>query len=114
MGVSVVEELNADPTIDGILVQLPLPDHVDQKRVLECISVDHDVDGFHPYNTGVLARSGEELRQKRDGTQFSYRVSNNTACTPLGILEILDRCEVDLNGANAVVIGRSNIVGLPI
>ena len=64
---NVVETLNADETIDGILVQLPLPDHISQKRILEAISVDKDVDGFHPYNMGQLARVGEELRQRRDG-----------------------------------------------
>ena len=111
---NVVETLNADETIDGILVQLPLPDHISQKRILEAISVDKDVDGFHPYNMGQLARVGEELRQRRDGTEFSYRVAANNACTPLGCIELLDRSGVDLNGANVVVLGRSNIVGLPV
>ena len=111
---ALVQKLNADATIDGILVQLPLPDHVDQKRILEAISVEKDVDGFHPYNMGGLARLGEELRQKRDGSKFSYRVAANNACTPLGCVEILDRSGVDLNGADVVVLGRSNIVGLPV
>jgi 5,10-methylene-tetrahydrofolate dehydrogenase/methenyl tetrahydrofolate cyclohydrolase len=109
-----VQKLNADPTIDGILVQLPLPDHINQKKILEAISVDKDVDGFHPYNMGGLARLGEELRQRRDGTEFSYRVAANNACTPLGCIELLDRSGVDLNGANVAVLGRSNIVGLPV
>ena len=111
---ALVQKLNADASIDGILVQLPLPDHVNQKRILEAISVEKDVDGFHPYNMGGLARLGEELRQKRDGSEFSYRVAANNACTPLGCVELLDRSGVDLNGADVVVLGRSNIVGLPV
>ena len=111
---AVVQALNDDARIDGILVQLPLPEHVNQKRILEAISVEKDVDGFHPYNMGGLARSGEELRQRRDGSTFSYRVAANNACTPLGCIELLDRSGVDLNGADVVVLGRSNIVGLPV
>jgi len=111
---SIVEDLNNDESIDGILVQLPLPDHISQKKILEAISVDKDVDGFHPYNMGKLARIGEELRQRRDGSEFSYRVAANNACTPLGCIELLDRSGVDLNGAHVVVLGRSNIVGLPV
>lgn len=111
---AIVDGLNKDPKVDGILVQLPLPDHINQKRILEAISVDKDVDGFHPYNMGGLARLGEELRQRRDGTEFSYRVAPNNACTPLGCIELLDRSGVEMSGANAVVLGRSNIVGLPV
>lgn len=111
---ALVNKLNADPTVDGILVQLPLPEHINQKKILEAISVDKDVDGFHPYNMGGLARLGEELRQRRDGSEFSYRVAANNACTPLGCVELLDRSGVDLNGANVAVLGRSNIVGLPV
>eukprot|EP00501_MAST-03F_sp_TOSAG23-6_P000292 GSMAST32.ASY1.ANO1.299.1 assembled CDS len=101
---ALVNKLNADPTVDGILVQLPLPEHINQKKILEAISVDKDVDGFHPYNMGGLARLGEELRQ----------LAANNACTPLGCVELLDRSGVDLNGANVAVLGRSNIVGLPV
>jgi len=97
----------------GILVQLPLPDHINQKVILEAISVDKDVDGFHPQNVGNLARVGEELRQQR-GAPFSYKVSTNNACTPLGCIELLDRSGVEMSGANVVVLGRSNIVGLPL
>eukprot|EP00941_MAST-03F_sp_MAST-3F-sp1_P000771 g771.t1 len=111
---ALVNKLNADPTIDGILVQLPLPEHINQKKILEAIDVHKDVDGFHPYNMGSLARLGEELRQRRDGTEFSFRVAANNACTPLGCVELLDRSGVDLNGANVAVLGRSNIVGLPV
>jgi len=110
---AIVKELNADPRVDGILVQLPLPDHINQKIVLEAISVDKDVDGFHPQNMGNLARVGEELRQTK-GSKFSYKVAANNACTPLGCIELLDRSGVDLNGADVVVLGRSNIVGLPV
>jgi len=110
---SIVQGLNADSRVDGILVQLPLPDHINQKVILEAISVDKDVDGFHPQNVGNLARVGEELRQQR-GAPFSYKVSTNNACTPLGCIELLDRSGVEMSGANVVVLGRSNIVGLPL
>ena len=80
---AVVMALNSDPKVDGILVQLPLPDHVNQKRILEAISVEKDVDGFHPYNMGSLARIGEEIRQGGsendfpDGTKFRSAVNSN-------------------------------------
>ena len=92
-----VERLNADPVVDGILVQLPLPDHVDAAKVLLSIDPDKDVDGFHPINAGRLATG-------MDGF---------VPCTPLGCLRLL-RAELgDLKGMDAVVIGRSNIVGKP-
>jgi len=93
----IVEELNANPEVDGILVQLPLPDHVDESKVIHAIDPDKDVDGFHPENVGRLV-IGE--------TAFA-------PCTPAGILEMLDRSGVETSGAHAVVIGRSNIVGKP-
>mmetsp|Transcript_88702 Transcript_88702/g.215007 ORF Transcript_88702/g.215007 Transcript_88702/m.215007 type:complete len:366 (-) Transcript_88702:6-1103(-) len=110
--IGVVQELNANPGVDGILVQLPLPDHIDQKLVLRSIDVLKDVDGFHPYNIGELARRGEELRQARE--EFSVNDVGNAPCTPLGCIELLDRTGVDLDGKHVVVIGRSNIVGLPV
>jgi methylenetetrahydrofolate dehydrogenase (NADP+)/methenyltetrahydrofolate cyclohydrolase len=92
-----VERLNADPSVDGILVQLPLPDHIDANRVLTSIDPDKDVDGFHPVNAGRLA----------------IGLDGFVACTPLGCLKLL-RAELgDLTGKEAVVIGRSNIVGKP-
>lgn len=109
---TVVKELNDDPAVDGILVQLPLPDHIDQKKILQGIEVLKDVDGFHPYNIGGLARLGEELRHT--GALFKTEETGNAPCTPLGCIELLDRMDVDLTGKHVVVLGRSNIVGLPV
>jgi len=94
-----VEELNNDPEIHGILVQLPLYDHIDEEPVLRKVSLGKDVDGFHPINIGALAMKGRE-------PLF-------TPATPTGCMVLLEEAGVDLNGANAVVIGRSNIVGMP-
>ncbi|HXG80362.1 MAG TPA: bifunctional methylenetetrahydrofolate dehydrogenase/methenyltetrahydrofolate cyclohydrolase FolD [Sphingomicrobium sp.] len=92
-----VERLNADPSVDGILVQLPLPDHIDASKVLLAIDPDKDVDGFHPVNAGRLA----------------VGLDGFVPCTPLGCLKLI-RAELgDLKGKDAVVIGRSNIVGKP-
>jgi methylenetetrahydrofolate dehydrogenase (NADP+)/methenyltetrahydrofolate cyclohydrolase len=95
---ALVAELNADPSVHGILVQLPLPGHINESRVIEAISPDKDVDGFHPVNAGRLLRGG---------TCF-------VPCTPLGIMKMLDHESVDLKGKHAVVVGRSNIVGKPV
>ncbi|MDE0110065.1 MAG: bifunctional methylenetetrahydrofolate dehydrogenase/methenyltetrahydrofolate cyclohydrolase FolD [Bryobacterales bacterium] len=94
---SVVEDLNAREEIDGILVQLPLPSHVDAQRVLGCIAPEKDVDGFHPVNVGKLA-SGQSCL---------------APCTPRGLIEILKRSRIQIKGRHAVVVGRSNIVGKP-
>ena len=94
----VVESLNADDGVDGILVQLPLPKGVDAARVAAAIDPAKDVDGLSPTNAGLLFQDEPGLY----------------ACTPLGVMEILDRYEVELSGANAVVIGRSLIVGKPV
>ena len=93
-----VERYNSDDGTDGILVQLPLPSHIDQQRVIESISPSKDVDGFHPYNLGRLAS---------DKPIF-------VPCTPLGILELLERYHVETEGKRVVVIGRSVIVGKPL
>ena len=93
-----VAELNADPAVHGILVQLPLPDHIAEKPVIEMIDVAKDVDGFHPLNVGALS-SGEE---------------GLVPCTPRGCMMLLHDVLGDLTGMNAVVVGRSNIVGKPI
>lgn len=92
-----IETLNAREDIDGILVQLPLPGHLDERTVLEAIDPDKDVDGFHPVNAGnlLIGRSGF------------------LPCTPAGIMEILDEYHIDPAGKEAVVVGRSNIVGKP-
>src|SRR5271154_3350749 len=94
---SVVEDLNRDNDVDGILVQLPLPPQVDTKRILEAVDPAKDVDGFHPINVGRLVAGRPNL----------------VACTPLGVMEIFKRTNIPLEGANAVVLGRSDIVGKP-
>ncbi|MDV3458747.1 bifunctional methylenetetrahydrofolate dehydrogenase/methenyltetrahydrofolate cyclohydrolase FolD [Sphingomonas sp. HF-S4] len=94
---ALVDQLNADPAVDGILVQLPLPTHLDEQEVLLRISPDKDVDGFHPVNAGRLATG----------------LPGFVPCTPLGCLMLLEDRLGDLSGLDAVVIGRSNIVGKP-
>jgi len=106
-----VEKLNKDPNVDGILVQLPLPKHIKEEEVLEAITQGKDVDGFHPYNMGGLARLGQNLRQA--GKKFEAKETCNVPCTPLGCIELLERNGVQIAGKHAVVLGRSNIVGLP-
>ena len=94
---ALVEALNRDPAVDGILVQLPLPAHIDSQRVISAISPDKDVDGFHPVNAGRLATG----------------LNGFVPCTPLGCLRLLESTLGDISGAEAIVIGRSNIVGRP-
>lgn len=96
---AVVQNLNADPRVHGILVQLPLPEHLDEERVLGAISLQKDVDGFHPVNIGRLSMKGRE-------PLF-------VPCTPAGCMVLLEEAGAQFKGANAVVLGRSNIVGLP-
>lgn len=93
-----VERLNQDARIDGILVQLPLPEQINEAKILEAISPAKDVDGFHPYNVGRLV-TGNPLFKP---------------CTPYGVMVMLQRIGVDLKGKNVVVVGRSNIVGKPV
>ena len=95
-----VESLNQRDDIHGILVQLPLPKHIDEEKVLRAVRVDKDVDGFSPSNIGGLAMAG--------GKPLA------TPCTPSGIIELLKRTNISLSGKRAIVLGRSNIVGLPI
>jgi methylenetetrahydrofolate dehydrogenase (NADP+)/methenyltetrahydrofolate cyclohydrolase len=94
---SLIQELNARPEIDGILVQLPLPAHIDSQRILLAVAPEKDVDGFHPYNVGLLSTGRPGLRP----------------CTPAGVIQILKRYQIPIAGRNAVVVGRSNIVGKP-
>ncbi len=94
---AVVDDLNRDNNVDGILVQLPLPKQVDTKRILEAVDPAKDVDGFHPVNLGRLVSGREGL----------------VACTPAGCMEILRRGGITIEGANAIVLGRSDIVGKP-
>ena len=94
---SLIDGLNDDDTVDGILVQLPLPDLIDSAKVIERIQPDKDVDGFHPYNVGRLAQRNPALR----------------SCTPHGVMKILDDIGLDCHGQRAVIVGASNIVGRP-
>ncbi len=94
---ALIDELNADPAVDGILVQLPLPPHIDTETVIERIRADKDVDGFHPYNVGRLA----------------LRIPMLRSCTPRGVMTLLERCGIDPKGRDAVVVGASNHVGRP-
>lgn len=96
----IIERLNEDPTVDGILVQLPLFKHLDEHQILEAISYKKDVDGFHPLNMGRLLTNTSE--------------DTLVACTPKGIMWIIDSLGKDIEGMNAVVVGRSVIVGKPI
>ncbi|MCZ2127106.1 MAG: bifunctional methylenetetrahydrofolate dehydrogenase/methenyltetrahydrofolate cyclohydrolase FolD [Anaerolineales bacterium] len=96
---ALVRKLNADPNVHGILVQLPMPAQIDEERVLSLISVEKDVDGFSPLNIGRLAQKGRE-------PLF-------VPCTPNGCIYLLEKSGVKIEGANAVVLGRSNIVGMP-
>ena len=95
--IALVQSLNARPEIDGILVQMPLPSHVDSGRVLMAVAPDKDVDGFHPVNVGLLSTGRPGLRP----------------CTPSGVIELLKRYKIPIAGRNAVVVGRSDIVGKP-
>jgi len=92
-----VHAQNEDPSVDGILVQVPLPKHIDSRKVLLAIRPDKDADGFHPYNVGQLVANSPAPR----------------SCTPYGIMEILRRSSISVAGLNAVVVGRSDIVGKP-
>ncbi|MBV9083745.1 MAG: bifunctional methylenetetrahydrofolate dehydrogenase/methenyltetrahydrofolate cyclohydrolase FolD [Acidobacteriaceae bacterium] len=92
-----IERLNDDPRIDGILVQSPLPEHVDHNQILVAVRPGKDADGFHPFNVGCLVANRPAPR----------------ACTPAGIVELLKRCGIRISGSHAVVVGRSDIVGKP-
>ncbi len=95
---ALVEKLNRDPSVHGILVQLPLPDHVDDQAVLNAISPAKDADGFHPFNVGALSIGLAGVPRP---------------CTPAGVMRLLDEAGVELKGKRALVVGRSNIVGKP-
>lgn len=94
---ALIEKLNQDDTVDGILVQLPLPAHIDSSKVIEAIVPHKDVDGFHPYNVGRLCQRIPTLR----------------SCTPYGIVTLLEKTGLNVRGKNAVIVGASNIVGRP-
>lgn len=95
---SLIHGLNRDKEIHGILVQLPLPPHIQAEKILEAVAPHKDIDGFHPFNQGLLLLGGESFKP----------------CTPMGIMRLLDSVGCDPKGKNAVVVGRSNIVGKPI
>ena len=94
---SLIERLNLDATIDGILVQVPLPDHIDERAIIEAIAPAKDVDGFHPYNVGRLVLRNPLMRP----------------CTPYGVIRMLEYCGLSPKGQHAVVVGASNLVGRP-
>jgi methylenetetrahydrofolate dehydrogenase (NADP+)/methenyltetrahydrofolate cyclohydrolase len=94
---SLIKSLNADESVHGILVQLPLPEHIDSSTIIEAIAPDKDVDGFHPYNIGRLALREPALRP----------------CTPKGIIRLLTEYNIEIKGTRAVIVGASNIVGRP-
>jgi len=96
--IDIIQEWNNDFQIDGILVQLPLPRHIDENKILLTINPDKDIDGFHPINVGKLVAGMPAF----------------APCTPYGIMELLERYNIDISGMHAVVVGRSNIVGKPI
>lgn len=93
-----VEQLNNNPKIHGILVQLPLPDHINESTILRAVSPLKDVDGFHPYNVGLLVEGNPRF----------------VSCTPGGIMKMLDYYNIEIQGKQAVIVGRSNIVGKPV
>ena len=93
-----IEDLNGDPSVHGILVQMPVPDHVDERRVLRAVDPMKDVDGFHPANVGRLVAGDDRYRP----------------CTPHGVQKLLEAYDVETEGADAVIVGRSNIVGKPL
>ena len=95
---ALIEKKNADPKVHGILVQLPLPKHIDSKMILDAVSPLKDVDGFHPYNLGRLVEGNPVFE----------------ACTPKGVIKMIESAGVDIEGKRAVVVGRSNIVGKPV
>ena len=95
---ALVDKLNNDKSCNGILVQLPLPKHINEEKVLLKIKPEKDVDGFHPYNVGLLSIGSADLK----------------ACTPAGCIELIKRSGIDICGKNCVVVGRSNIVGKPV
>lgn len=95
--IKLIDQLNEDPTVDGILVQAPLPEHINIDDIIECIRPEKDVDGFHPYNIGRLAVRAPTLR----------------SCTPYGVIKLLESTGETIRGMNAVVVGASNHVGRP-
>ena len=95
-----IEKMNSNNNIHGILIQIPLPSHINEERVIKCVKLEKDVDGFHPHNIGNLALK---------------RLENlMVPCTPEGCIELLDRYKIEIEGKHVVIVGRSNIVGMPL
>lgn len=109
---ALIDSLNTDETVDGILVQLPVPEHIDELKVLDAIDKSKDVDGFHPLNMADLWRhKSAPVSDKAVGDELS---AFTLPCTPKGCIKMLKAAGVDISGKHAVVLGRSNIVGLPV
>lgn len=109
-----INEFNSDDRVHGILVQLPLPKHIDENKVIQAVDPAKDVDGLHPLNTASLCSTGTHVGVEKIDWNDMSSVPFHIPCTPQGCIELLDRTNVQLKGKNAVVIGRSNLVGLPV
>jgi 5,10-methylene-tetrahydrofolate dehydrogenase/methenyl tetrahydrofolate cyclohydrolase len=109
-----IQELNNDDKVHGILVQLPLPSHINENNVIEAVHPSKDVDGLHPKNTASLCSTGTHVGAEKINWSDMSSVPFHIPCTPQGCIELLDRTGVELKGKNAAVIGRSNLVGLPV
>ncbi len=111
---SKIDELNQDDKVHGILVQLPLPSHINENKIIEAVLPSKDVDGLHPRNTASLCSTGTHVGAEKIDWKDMSTVPFHIPCTPQGCIELLDRSGVELKGKNAVVVGRSNLVGLPV
>lgn len=109
-----IEELNRSPSVHGILVQLPLPSHLNEDTILQAIAPEKDVDGLHPINVAKLVNTATHKGNIRLNWEDLNSIPFPIACTPQGCIELLDRSGVELRGKRAVVIGRSNLVGMPV
>jgi 5,10-methylene-tetrahydrofolate dehydrogenase/methenyl tetrahydrofolate cyclohydrolase len=109
-----IQELNNDDKVHGILVQLPLPSHINENNVIEAVHPSKDVDGLHPRNTASLCSTGTHVGAEKIDWNDLSSVPFHIPCTPQGCIELLDRSGIELKGKNAVVVGRSNLVGLPV
>ena len=110
-----IKELNEDPAVHGILVQLPLPKHIDENAILNSVSRLKDVDGLHPLNAASLCSTATHVGTERLNWESGFSsIPFHVACTPQGCIELLDRIGVTMKGKRAAVIGRSNLVGLPV
>ena len=113
-----IRKLNSDPAVHGILVQLPLPPHLDEGAILGCVDPQKDVDGLHPLNVAALCSTSTRSNSEGEAAALDWSdlssLPFHVPCTPQGCVELLDRSGVELGGKTAAVVGRSNLVGLPI